>query len=95
MHFECLMGVNPDPQPPCSLFVEPDDAFTHFDFRCEFCLGVLLVVYPGCIGRCFYLCSVERNVLLACSLDAVCCPGFEFRDHLVHVRLKCTTSKVI
>jgi len=48
MLFEHQVGVHPDCQQLCRLFVKSDEAVSYLDFGGDFGLEVLLVASPAC-----------------------------------------------
>jgi len=95
MLFERQVGIHPDSQPSCRLFIESDETISYLDLGCEFSLEVLLVAFAACEKCCLRLCGIELEISSAGPLDALCCAGFKSFDHLVHVLPGCHPSKVV
>jgi len=53
------------------------------------------VASSTCEECCIHLHSVKLEVSPACPLDALRCTGFEFPNHLLHIRSGCLPAKVI
>jgi len=84
-HIEHQVGVHPESQLSCRLFVESYKAVSYLDFGCEVWPEVLLVPSPACEKYCLRLCRVKMEVSSVGPLNTLCGTGFEFFDHLIHV----------